>query len=139
MAVSNTDPMRGAAARGRGALVVFCWALPGAGYCARAFQDGFQPGRPFADYPAWIAGPPGAVLTLMAVLYAIFWLNLPFILLIVGLGRLRATAPAAWRWPAIWTGAVTAGIALDPFGLWALSTPSAGAGFQWTWLTATIG
>jgi hypothetical protein len=75
----------------------------------------------------------------MAVLYAIFWLNLPFILLIVGLGRLRATAPAAWRWPAIWTGAVTAGIALDPFGLWALSTPSAGAGFQWTWLTATIG
>jgi hypothetical protein len=119
---------------------VACWAAPGAGLCALAFQSGFAAGQPVAVYPAWTAGPAGAVLTVLAILYALFWLSLPVPLLAAGIGQIRATtAAAAWQWPAIWTVTVVAGIALDPLGLWALSTTRSGDGFQWAWLTAAVG
>jgi hypothetical protein len=133
--------MRGAAARGRRAALIFavCWAIPGAGFCALAFQDGFVAGQPFGTDPAWTAGPAGAVLVGAGSVYAIFWLSLPVVLLIVGTGQLVATTPTGWRWPAIWATAAAAGIALDPFCLWANATTYTGDSFQWTWLTAAVG
>ena len=86
-----------------------------------------------------MAGPAGAVLAGLAVGYAFFWLSLPVGLLLAGICQLRATAPAGWRWLAMWTGAVLAGMALDPLGLWALNTTYTSDGFQWTWLTAATG
>jgi len=133
--------MRRSAAPGRriSLILVACWALPGAGFCALAFLGGFAPSQPFANDPAWMAGPAGAVLAVLEVAYAFFWLSLPVTLLVVGIGQLRATTPGGWRWTAMWTGAVVAGIALDPLGLWAANTTYSSDGFQWTWLTATLG
>ena len=130
--------MRGSARGRRTSLsFVLCWAIPGAGFCALAFSGGFVAGQPFAPDPWWLAGPAGGVLAVLAVVYAFFWLCLPILLLAVGIRQLGATA--VWRWPAIWTGTVVAGIALDPLGLWAINTTFAGDGFQWAWLAATLG
>ena len=76
---------------------------------------------------------------MLGVAYAFFWLSLPVTLLVVGIGQLRGTIPVGWRWPAIWSGIVVAGIALDPLGLWATNTTYTSDGFQWTWLAATLG
>jgi hypothetical protein len=133
--------MRQAAAHGRRLSLVFaaCWAIPGAGFCALAFCGGFAPSQPFAPDPAWLTGPAGALLAVLGVACAFLWLILPVSLLVVGIGQLRATTPRRLRWSAIWAGAVVAGIALDPLVLWAIKTSYASDGFQWTWLTATVG
>jgi hypothetical protein len=133
--------MRRPAARGRRAALIFvaCWAVPGAAFCALAFQGGFVAGQPVAAYPAWTAGPAGAALTVVAILYAVSWLSLPVVLLAVGIDQLGAGAPAVRPWPALWTATVAAGTALDPLGLWALNTTHSGGGFQWAWLAATVG
>jgi hypothetical protein len=83
--------------------------------------------------------PAGAVLTVAAILYALFWLSLPVVILAVGIDQLRAAAPAVRLWPALWTVMVVTGIALDALGLWALGTTNSGGGFQRTWLAATVG
>jgi uncharacterized membrane protein YccF (DUF307 family) len=82
---------------GRRTALVFaaCWAITGAAFCALAFSDGFVAGQPFATSPAWLDGPFGAVLTVLGILYAFFWLCLPVVL---------------------------AGVTLDPVILWAKAT-----------------
>jgi hypothetical protein len=67
-------------------------------------------------------GPIGGVLTMLAVAYALFWLCLSVVLLVVGTGELAATARPGWRWPSLWAAAVVAGTALDALGLWAVNT-----------------
>jgi len=120
-------------------VFVACWGVPGAAFCALAFGEGFVAGRPVAASWSWLDGQAGAVLIVAAVLCGLFWLSLPAALLVMGIGQVRAAGPAGPRWPVAWTAVLLAGIALDPLGLWALSTTSDGDGFQWAWLTAAIG
>lgn len=120
-------------------ILVACWAVPGAALCALAFYEGFVPGQPIATGPAWMNGPIEGVLTVLAAMYACFWLCLPIVLLAVGIGELAATARAGWRWPSLWAAVVGAGIALDALGLWAVNTTYSGGGSEWQWLAASIG
>jgi hypothetical protein len=125
--------------RGRRASLTFvaCWAIPGAAFCAWQFYQGLVPAQP----DGWAApgGLIGAALTILAILYALFWLCLPAVTLIVGIGQLVATARRGWPWPTLWAAAVVAGIGLDPLGLWSLDTTYSGGGFEWPWLAASIG
>jgi hypothetical protein len=125
---------------GRRTALVFaaCWAITGAAFCALAFSDGFVAGQPFATSPAWLDGPFGAVLTVLGILYAFFWLCLPVVLLVVGNVQILNTTSGGWRWPVLWTAVVLAGVTLDPVILWANGNSYAGDGFDWRWLAITL-
>jgi hypothetical protein len=115
-------------------IFVACWGVPAAAFCALAFAGGFAPSQSVSAEPSWLAGPLGSVLAELGLLYGVFWLSLPVTLLVIGIGQLRLGAAARWRWPAAWTAAVLAGMALDPLALWASNTTYSGEGFEWPWL-----
>lgn len=106
------------------AVFVVCWAVPGAAYCVVTLPSALYGPGVLASW-IWWAG----------VLYAIFWVSLPVILLVVGIGHLRFAVPG-WRWPAAWACAVVAGIALDPFGLLALNPFDS---HSWYWVALFSG
>jgi hypothetical protein len=105
--------------RGRRASLTFvaCWAIPGAALCGWQFYQGLVPAQP--DGISLPGGTIGEVAVTLVIGYALFWLCLPGVLLIVGIVQLVRTARGVWP---LWAAAVAAGIALDPLFLWSLGT-----------------
>jgi hypothetical protein len=95
-------------------------------------------GQPFADDPGWLAGPFGAVLTVLGVLCGLVWLLLPVVLLVVGNVELLNSMSGGWRWQTAWNAVVVVGVVLDPMILWAGDDSYAGDGFDWRWLAVTL-
>ena len=120
--------------RGRRASLTFvaCWAIPGAAFCGWQFYQGIVPAQP----DGWGApgGTIGALVANLVIAYALFWLCLPGVLLIVGVVQLVRTARRGWP---LWAAGVVAGIGLDPIGLWSMGTGNGRAG--WPSLAVSIG
>jgi hypothetical protein len=103
------------------AVFVVGWVLSAGACGAVAFDPLASPVRsgspgPPPDLPALLV--PAWPVT--GVLYAFWWVSLPVLLLLAGIGLIRFAVPG-WRWPAAWTAAAAAGIALDLLGLLALN------------------
>jgi hypothetical protein len=95
-------------------------------------------GQPFADDPGWLAGPFGAVLTVLGVLCGLVWLLLPVVLLVVGNVELLNSMSGGWWWQAAWSAVVVVGGVIDPMILWAGDDSYTGDGFGWRWLAVTL-
>jgi hypothetical protein len=122
--------------RGRRASLTFvaCWALPGAAVCGWQFYQGpIGPATP----SGWAApgGPIGGVVTDLVIVYALFWLCLPVVVLIVGIVQLVRTARRGWP---LWAAAVVAGIRMDPLALWS-SAMAYNDRAIWPWFAVCIG
>ena len=135
-ATGDTCTMRRSPNPGRGrraslTLIAF-WALPGAAFFAWQFYQGLVPAQP----DGWAApgGPIGAAVADLVIAYALFWLCLPGVFLIVSIVQLVRTARRGWP---LWAAAAVAGIGLDLLGLWSLDTGNGRAG--WPSLAVSIG
>jgi hypothetical protein len=126
----SPDPGRG---RRASLTLVACWAVPGAAFCGWQFYQGLVPAQP--DGWGTPGGPIGALVANLVIAYALLWLCLPGVLLIVGIVQLVRTARRGWP---LWAAAVLAGIGLDPLVLWSLGT---GNNFRagWPCLAVSIG
>jgi hypothetical protein len=90
--------------------------------------------------PAWLGAIAAAALVLLCM-----WGLFPVLLLLAGLAYLLSTAPGARRWPAVWAGAVAAGITLETLFITGFGQPDPSPAYtgpavvNWVWLAESLG
>jgi hypothetical protein len=73
------------------------------------------------------------------------WGLFPVLLLLAGFAYLPSAAPGARRWPAVWAGAVAAGITLEALFITGFGQPGPAAAYigpaivNWVWLAEALG
>jgi hypothetical protein len=96
-----------------------CWAIVGAAFCGYAFYQGLLPQGPDAPTPSWLYGTLAGVLYFIAMIFAAYWVVIPALLLVIGLGLMAGIPGPQFRWSAAWTLLAVAGLAPDAIVLWA--------------------
>jgi hypothetical protein len=91
-------------------LLVVCYTGLGAAGCAFLFYVSTRPVTIPDDWGAQVPGVIGVITTMAYMLAAWPWVFLPLPLVVAGLVCLRRSG---WRWLAMWTVAVAAGVALE--------------------------